>query len=124
MSKPKTKLPRITCRVRWYDKRDGNGIAYDITGREFYISEDVIKSGEMKDGLFIELTENAEVTTTRCGKDVRQITPSEQTKSLFQIRDSIAMGQAQFASALKQIARTVALQSGDDALARAEKESA
>lgn len=91
------------CRVKWFDKRDGQGIACEMNGSEFYIDDSVIKATEIKDGDFVYLWENLTVTTTRCGMDLVKIKPSEFTKREFQIAASIRFGIAQMRSAENQI---------------------
>jgi hypothetical protein len=60
----------IECKVKWYDQRDGQGIAYAYDGTEYYIDEssilEPIKSG---DSVYLEV--NTSITEIPCGMKVR-----------------------------------------------------
>lgn len=97
---------KVLARIRWWDKRDGNGIAYELDGTEFYIDVSSFKQKfEPKDGDFIFLRENLEVHDCRCGLDVVRVKASEATKSEFQIAATLRFGIAQMRSAVKQVNR-------------------
>lgn len=97
---------KVLARLRWWDKRDGNGIAVEMDGTEFYIDSSALKQKfTPRDGDFIFLRENLEITECRCGLDVVRARASEMTKAEFQIVASIRFGIAQMKSAKAQMVR-------------------
>lgn len=106
MKKHKYKLgPKVLARIKWWDERDGNGIACEMDGSEFYIDVSVIGKFKLRDGDFIQLRENLDISDCRCGMDVVKVNPTELTRSEFQIAASIRFGVAQMHSATKQLIR-------------------
>lgn len=91
---------KVAARIKWFDLRDGNGIAFEMNGTEFYIDTSSIKKGyRPKDGDFVLLNENLEVHDCRCGLDVRPCKVSEVTKREFQLASTLRNTQAYLRSA-------------------------
>lgn len=63
----------MTARIRWFDKRDGEGIAVDATDREFYFNRSVPTAapcpdfyGDLADGIQVWIQEWDTLGQTRC----------------------------------------------------------
>lgn len=95
---------KVIAKIMWYDKRDGEGIAYEQDGTEFYFDESVIKKGYVPEtGDFVVLAENLDIAHVRCGLDVAPLIVSELTRREFSIAGTIRFAKASLASAHRQI---------------------
>ena len=105
--------PKVLARIKWWDNRDGNGIAQELNGSEFYIDESVIGNLILRDGDFIFLRENLSIKHCRCGMAVTRAKVTEATKSEFQIASTIRNSIAYMQSATKQLIRLRRLRLGE-----------
>lgn len=97
---------KFLCKIKWWDKRDGNGIACEIDGSEFYIDSSAFKQNfTPADGDFIFLRENLSIAHCRSGLDVVRARVTDFTKSEFQIASTLRFAMASMCSAQKQVIR-------------------
>ena len=72
----------MNLKLLWYDQRDGQGIAVDAKGNEYYIDDSVLQfdktllnthngKGVSRAGLFLTGTINESIKHCLCAKNVR-----------------------------------------------------